>query len=108
MHRRPADDFDGLRKGQRHSCENGMTQKAVELQRDTRRPRPGHPPPTPIRGGGWVVEGRGWRREGGGGRGQEGGGRSEGGRILPKRLKSGSVAIVVQTYVCLPTKGTVL
>ena len=32
-----ADGFDGSRRGQSHSRGNGMTRRAVELQRDTQR-----------------------------------------------------------------------
>ena len=35
LHRRPADCFDGSRRGRRHSCEKDMTRRAVELQSDT-------------------------------------------------------------------------
>ena len=73
LHRRPADGFDGSRRGQRHSCGIGMTRRVMELQSDTRMlRRPRHPPSASLRGEGGVEEG-----------GARGG-------ILPKRMKSGS------------------
>ena len=56
--RRPADDSDGSRREQRHSCGKGMTRKAVELQSDTAKAAAA-PPTVGIskrRGGG----GRAW------------------------------------------------
>ena len=79
IHKRPADDFDGSRTEQRHSCGNGMTRTTVELPSGSKRPRQRHPPSTPVSGrGGGGRGGRGRRGEGSG-RGGAGGGR-EGGR----------------------------
>ena len=47
-----ANGFDGSRRGQSHSSENGMAWRAVELQSDTRMPRQHRPPSAALRSGG--------------------------------------------------------
>ena len=55
LHRRPADGLDGSRRGQRYSCGNSMTRRAVELLSDTRRPQQRHSPSNFYAAGGRFL-----------------------------------------------------
>ena len=87
----PADGCHRSRKEHRHLCGNGITRRAVELQRDTQRPRRRYPPSSSLSG-----------REEGGGRSGDRRRRDRGG-VLPEKLMFGCGHHRVD--VCWPSSG---